>query len=126
MDFSKHVAVKIERSADDEIETVKRDFDLLDRKNRSIGYLWSIRPVTVRALSEDEKTALRAWNLVTADVVAMSTPVEVGFSVTRDGRSYGASNGTSYYGSRDLAMAAMEEKAALARKRYAAKERSVR
>lgn len=121
MDFSKHVAVDITRGHLDTCESTKRDFGLLDRKGRAIGYLWTIRPITVRALTEDDKAHRRGWNQVTADVVAMVTPVEVRFHVTKNGVSFGASNGSEYYGSRALAMAAMEAKAEKARKRYASK-----
>lgn len=130
-DYSNHVAVdEITRGDLNKIETTKRDFGLLDRKGRAIGYLWTVRPIMVRALSEDEKAARRAehrgWRLVTADVVAASAPVEVRFHVTKNGVSFGASNGSEYYGSRDIAMSAMEAKATQARKRYAAKEQGAR
>lgn len=100
------------------------DFGLLDKRNRAIGYVWSITPVTTVAKTEEEKAA-RSYGYVCLPE-DLGLRFELSIHVTRNSKTFGACNRGELFTTIEAARAAAQRKAADARKRYAAKPQEKR
>ena len=96
-------------------ESKRVDFDLLDRKSRALGYRWTIDAVDVRLATDTDNGVY----MQKPELAAASFLYRLDYSVTRNGKDYGAGQSFSYFLSADAARAAVTKKAEGARKRYA-------
>jgi len=120
-DYANYVRVTKEWH-EDARENGKADFGLLDKRNRAIGYVWSITPVTITALTAEEQDKY-CYLYLPEDI---GERFELRIHVTKNGRTFGASNGSKLFATIEAARASAQKSAEGARKRYAAKPQEKR